>query len=747
MNASLVNRARRRFLVGAGAVTVGVAVGGTAWLRRGNGPVVWAHVQSDGRVTVINPAVKMGQGARTALPRVFAEAADLDWDRVVVRDAPYDDAYGNARFGARQVTADSSAMLNYTPLLRTAGARLRGALVAAALRRWGLPASALAQVSTVPHEVRHADGRRLAYASLVADIDFGRAIDAATLPAPRARYVGVDAARVDAMDKITGRARFGADQRPADVTVALMLRGPSTGATPIRVDAAPARAVPGVQAVVVLDDAVAVVARDTWSALQGRRALAAAPEALHWRERADARAYDSEATLADWQALAEDSSVPGHVVRNAGDATAALAGAQHRVALSVSARHVAALPMEPLNTLLRPTLLGFGAEVVSSTQAPSLDMRAIARALKTAPPGISVERTLCGGAFGRRVDNSTAADAARVSKAIGGPVQALWLPEDDLAHGPARSIAVSRVEAAIDDHGRLLAWRHRTVADSTIARMFPERFEAEQQRDQTMIDGQEHVYACASQDIAYLYRPTGLPNGFVRGVGAGFNVFAIESVIDMLAALAGQDPLAFRLANLADARDRRVLEAVAEASRWDGRGGMGALGIAFMRFRESRIAMVAEVAADGNGRDAHRFAVKQFWAAVDCGLAVQPDLVRAQIEGAAAMGVGFALQEAIDVRGGRRLPALGGEAGLAAGWAGYGAIYPSQVPRVQVRLVDSGDTEARGVGEIGLPLVAPAIANALVRAGFTRPTELPMRVQRADAQAGGTAPFRSTISP
>ncbi len=212
-------------------------------------------------------------------------------------------------------------------------------------------------------------------------------------------------------------------------------------------------------AVLAPEDAVAVLGKDTWSALQGRRALAAMLGVLEWQQDAAAAAYDSEATLAQWHALAGDATAVGHVVRQRGNAAAALAAAPQRVALSFAARHVTALPMEPLNALLRPTLGGLGAELLASTQAPSLDMRAVARADKTAPPLVALQHTLVGGAFGRRVDNSAAHDAARIARATGAPVQALWLPEDDLAHGPLRSIAVVGVEAALDARGRIAAWR------------------------------------------------------------------------------------------------------------------------------------------------------------------------------------------------------------------------------------------------------------------------------------------------
>ena len=692
---------------------------------------LWVRMGADGRVTLVNPAIEMGQGSRTALARVLSQALDLDWSQVQVVDAPYDEAYGSARFGGKLVTADSAATREFTPLLQTAGAQVRAALMAAAARRWQCTPQAL---RTSAGRVEPPDGRAdlaaLPYLALIEDADLAAAPDPASLIPPATRQVGVDVRRVDLPDKLNGKACFGVDGRPPEVPVALLARGPWPGAKPLGMDDRAALAVPGVQAVLKLDDAVAVVARDTWSAIQGRRALQ-----LRWRE-TEGPAYDSEATLKAFAALAADAAQTGYRVQPAapthtevepdpGPASAPDTGrvgqarVQHWQATYL-ARHVTHACMEPLNTLLRPRLWGQGAKAMSSTQAPSLDMRAIARAMKTAPFLIEVDHCLVGGAYGRRVDNSAAVDAARVAKALGGPVQALWLPGDDIAHGQVRSIAAVHLSAQLDAQGRLLQWRHRTVADSTIARMFPERFAQEGGLDQTMVDGSQAPYRCADQRIEYLRRPTGLPNGFLRGVGAGFNVFGIESFVDELALLAGQDPLAWRLAHLDRPAHRRVLQALAERCVWPAHGSAGrALGLAFMDFRGSIVATAAEV--ERTGQEPQDWRPTRMWVVLDCGLAVQPDAVKAQVEGAAAMGTGFALREVLHVRGGRR---------HVDSVAAYGPVRGHELPRIDVMLVAGEPRPPQGVGEVGLPGVAPALANALVRLGGSREgrrRELPLK--------------------
>ncbi len=718
---------RRSLLLGSAGASLGLLVAATpacsadlaarALAAGGTAVGLWVRMAQDGTVTLINPAIEMGQGSRTALARVLSQALDLDWAQVRVEDAPYDLAYGSPRFSGKLVTADSAATREFTPLLQDAGARVRAALLAAAARRWRVPPRGL---RTAAGQVLPPDGRSdllpLPYTELLRDIDLASAPDPAGLTPPVARHVGVDVPRVDLADKLHGRARFGVDSRPPDVPVALLARGPWPGARPLEVDDAAARAVPGVLAVLALDDAVAVVATDTWGAIQGRQALR-----LRWSEPAGP-AYDSEARLQEFAAIAADATQAGCQVRSLQPPAAPEAAAAVSHQATYLTRHVTHACMEPLNTLLRPRLWGFGADVLSSTQAPSLDMRSVARAMKTAPMLIEVKHTLVGGAYGRRVDNSAAHDAARIAKQLGGPVQALWLPGDDIAHGQVRSIAAVHLSARLDAAGRLLQWRHRTVADSTIARMFPERFQKEDQLDQTMVDGSESPYRCADQRIEYLYRPTGLPNGFLRGVGAGFNVFAIECFIDELAERAGQDPLAWRLAHLDSPAHRRVLQALGERCGWpSGRRGDRALGLAFMDFRGSVIATAAEARATGEPTRSWR--PTRLWVVLDCGLAVQPDLVKAQVEGAAAMGVGFALREVLHVQTGRR---------SANSVAAYAPVRGDELPAIEVTLIDGGGRPPQGVGEVGLPGVAPALANALARLSNPGPPgarrrELPLR--------------------
>ena len=700
---------RRTLLLSGGGAAVVLGVGATlGWrsLRAAPRPAtatMWVRFDR-GRLVLLNPAVEMGQGASTALARLLAQALDADWATVDVVDTPFDDAFGNPRFGGRQVTADSSSTGAFAPLLREAGQRLRGALVAAAARQWQCAPAGLYTQRSVVH---HPDGRSLGYAALAPHI--GLDDDVPGLPPPRARLVGEEAARVDLEDKILGRARYGVDLRPPQVPVALLLRGPSHGARPTQVVDQTALQVSGVLRVLVLDDAVAVVGRDTWAALQGRRALQ-----VHWAEDARAAAYDSEAELQRFARLAAEPGDTGRLVHHAGAPAEAWRAAPRRLEATYLGRHVTHACIEPLNAMVTPTAMGLGAQVLASTQAPSLDMRAVARAYKAPPPLVSVQRCLVGGGFGRRVDNSAAADAGRIARALGGPVQALWLPGDDIAHGQVRSIAAVHLQAALDERGRLQAWQGCTVADSTIARMFPDRFEREGQFDQTVADGLDLPYACAHQRLSYRYQPTGLPNGFLRGVGAGFNVFAIESFIDEIAAAAGQDALAWRLAHLGGERERRVLQHLAEACGW-GRSQAPALGLAFMVFRGTVVAMAAQVETTGDGG----FAVARLWASVDCGQVVLPDAVRAQVEGAAVMGVAFALREVLHVRGGRR---------SATSLSAYAPLRMHEAPRVEVALVP-GDTRAgpQGVGEVGLPPVAPAIANALFRLDGRRRRSLPLR--------------------
>ena len=698
---------RRALLVGGAAGTAAVLFGTLSSSRATTAAprAVNAFVRfgANGRITLVNPAVEMGQGSSTALAQVLADALDADWQTIQVTPAPYDDAYGNPHFGMRLVTADSAATSAFWPVLRSAGAQARAVLVWNAMRLWGCAAE---QVRTGSGQLLHADGRRLSYAELAPRAELPGLLSSLPVLAPApSLIVGPPLPRLDLADKLAGRAQYGIDARPANALVAVLLPPDRLGATLAEAGDAAARALPGVVKVLPLPGesaALAVVARDTWSALQGRRALQP-------RWKAPAALYDSEAALRDFAEAARAGAVDAHIVRQRGDVDGPRPAGARKLQSLVLSRHVTHAALEPINASATPTWLNQGADIVSSTQAPSLDMRRAAQTAKRPPPVFSVQATFAGGAFGRRVDNDAAGAAAFLAMQLKQPVQVLQFVGDDIPHGQVRTLAAQLLEATLDGQGRIVRWLHRTVGSATTARMFPDRF-AKEGFDQTLVDGSEHGYDIPQQRIESVHRPLPVACGFLRGVGAGFNVFGIETLVDEAAAAAGQEALTYRLAMLGDARACRVLQALGEPAGTPPAGS--ADGIAYMGFRGSHIALRARVARGEGGRPR----VERLQFAVDAGRIVNPVLARCQIEGAALMGWSIAASEVLDFQDGRA---------VQRSVADYPQLRLPDLPAVECRFIDETQGEPRGVGEIALPLVAPAVANAWARLGGRRLRALP----------------------
>ena len=698
---------RRTLLVGgaagSAAVLFGLASSSCATTAEARSVTAFVRFGSNGRITLVNPAVEMGQGSSTALAQVLADALDADWRSIDVAPAPYTDAYGNPHFGMRLVTADSAATSAFWPVLRKAGAQARAVLVWNAMRLWNCPAE---QVRTESGQLLHADGRRVGYAELAARAELPGLLSSLPVLAPApSRIVGQPLPRLDLADKLAGRTRYGVDARPANALVAVLLPPDRLGATLAEPGDAAALAVPGVVKVLPLPGAsapLAVVARDTWSALQGRRALQP-------RWQAPSKPYDSEAALQDFAEAAQAGAADAHIVRQQGTTDAPLPAGVRKLQSLVLSRHVTHAALEPINASATPTWLNQGADIVSSTQAPSLDMRRAAQTAKRPPPVFNVQATFAGGAFGRRVDNDAAGAAAFLAMQLKQPVQVLQFVGDDIPHGQVRTIAAQWLEATLDAQGRIVRWLHRTVGSATSARMFPDRF-AKERFDQTLVDGSEHAYDIAQQRIESVHRPLPVACGFLRGVGAGFNVFAIETLVDETAAAAGQEPLAYRLAMLRDPRARRVLQALGESAATSPEGS--ADGIACMAMRGSHIALRARVTRGDGGRPR----VERLQFAVDAGRIVNPVLARCQVEGAALMGWSIAASEVLDFQDGRA---------VQRSVADYPLLRLPELPAVDCRFIDEQQGEPRGVGEIALPLVAPAVANAWARLTGQRLRALP----------------------
>lgn len=683
-------------------------------------PDAWVRLDHSGRVTVMVARSEMGQGISTALPMLVAEEMDADWALVGFEFAPANEAYYNPAMGLQATGGSTSVWTAWAPL-RQAGATARAMLLAAAAARLGVPAARLRTESGTV--VDDASGTRLGYGDL--------AEAAARLPVPADvplkdpatfRLIGTSVKRLDTRDKVIGRASFGMDARPAGALVAVVARSPVFGGRVTGVDDRAARAVPGVLEVVRISAGVAVVAGHTWAALKGRDALQ-----LTWDEGRWA-GFDDAAL---WRRMAEAAETPGRRVTPGRDVAAILEAAERVVELEYRLPYLAHACMEPMNctadvrpdgvTLWVPTQFQAGPRYLAGGGARGV----AARIAGVGVDRVEVHTTFLGGGFGRRSEVDFVRDACEVSRAVGRPVQVVFTREDDLQHDFYRPAFLHRVTVALDGEGLPFAWRHRVASPSILSRFVPDAvpdFVAHLAGplkggvDPSAVEGvAELPYTVGAREISYHQVDLGVPVGYWRSVGHSANAFVVESVVDELAAAAGADPVAYRLRLLeGHPRHRRVLEAAANAAGWntppaDGR----ARGVALHESFGSIVAQVAEVSLTEGPPRVHRVTC-----AIDCGVVVNPDSVRAQMEGGIGFGLSAALHEAVVLSGG----------GAAAGnFDRYPILRLAEMPAVEVVLVPSGDPPG-GVGEPGTPPIAPAVANALFRLTGQRLRSLPIRL-------------------
>lgn len=651
------------------------------------------RIDPDGKVTLISKHFEMGQGTYTGLATLLAEELDADWSRVVVEPAPADAArYGNSAFGGMQGTGGSSAIANSWEQHRKAGATARAMLMAAAAKEWGVEAG---ELTTEPGVVVHAaSGRRAEYGALAGA--------AASLPAPAEvplkdpkdfRYIGKDRAvgRVDAAPKSTGTAVFTQDVKLPGLLTAVVARAPRFGATVKSFDAAKAKALPGVVDVVQVPTGVAVLADHFWAAKLGRDALT-----VEWDESAASSLGTPEIT-ARFRELAGQTGIE---IKKTGDAEAALRGAARTVEATFEVPFLAHACMEPLNCVVQIT--PDGAEVYNADQMPTMDQQAVAQVLGLKPEQVRINTTYAGGSFGRRAAKTAdyVVEAASIAKAIGGraPVKLVWTREDDTMAGFFRPAFLHRMRAGLDGNGKLVAWWHRAIGPSVYGGT---PFAPPDGKDPAGVEGAEdHAYAVENMYVDQHSPDVGVPVQWWRSVGHSHTAFAVEVFVDELARAARKDPVEFRRGLLSgDPRRLAVLNLAAEKAGWGTPLPAGrARGVAVHKSFNTWVAEVAEVSLQNGRPRVHRVVC-----AVDCGVAVNPDVIRMQMESGIAYGLSAALFGAITIDGGRV---------VETNFDRYRVLRINEMPEVEVHIVPS--TEApTGVGEPGTPPIAPAVANAL----------------------------------
>ena len=664
-------------------------------------PSVWLEVRPDETVVVTVSKSEMGQGIYTSLPMIVADELDADWKRVELAVAPAADAYKDPVWGSQSTGGSSSIRHMYGPL-RKAGAAAREMLAAAAARKWKVPVSeCVAELGTIRHRKSK---KALSYGKLTQA--------AAGLPVPQEpglkkesqfRYIGKDIPRLDMHDKVNGTAKFGIDSFVPGMLYAAVSRPTALGATLGSANKDAALAVPGVKAVVPVNGSLAVCAVTPEAAWKGRDALKAV-----WSQGASPAM--SNATLE--QDFTGRLGEKGIIAKNEGDANAAIDKAATKLEGVYVLPYLSHATMEPMNCTA--DVRSDRCEIWVPTQNQTGTLAAAGKITGLKPEQITVHTTYLGGGFGRRFERDFVEEAVTISKALSNPVKLIWKREEDMQNDFYRPMNATRMRASVAADGTVSAWSHTIVCPSIFARVFPGSMK--NGIDNAAVEGVADMeYEIPNLHVEYVRHDTVVPVGFWRSVGSSHNAFTVESFIDELAHAAGKDPLAFRLSMLKKhARAAKVLEVAAEKAGWGKPLPAGrARGIAYSLSFGTYVAEVAEVSVD---KQSGVITVHKVTCAVDCGSVVNPAIVKDQMMGGIMMGLSAGLKEKIEIaNGGIR----------SANFGDYELLRMSAAPEVEVHIVVSNEALG-GIGEPGVPPLAPAVANALFAATGARIRTLPM---------------------
>ncbi|MEN8180047.1 MAG: xanthine dehydrogenase family protein molybdopterin-binding subunit [Pseudomonadota bacterium] len=649
-------------------------------------PNAWITIGSDDQVTLQVASSEMGQGILTGIAMILAEELDADWSKVKAEFAPADKAFYNPMF-RRQGTGGSTAVRAFWNPLRTAGAVAREMLVQAAANQWEVdPADCHTEKGLVMHDE---SGRTLSYGALTQAAS-KLAVPEAVLLKDVDDFVllGKSMPRLDTPIKVDGSAIFGMDVQLDGLLSASVARCPTIGGTVKSFDAEAALAVPGVKAVKQISSGVAVIAAHYWAAKQGRDALQ-----IEW-DAGPNKGLDSSAITAEFSKAVESDGV---VERNDGDVESSLKGAAKTLEAIYSVPYQAHACMEPMNATA--DVRSDGCDLYLPTQNQTRSQTAAMQLTGLPLEKVRVHTTYLGGGFGRRGDDDFVKDAVECSRAVGKPVKVIWSREDDILYDKFRPATYNRLRGGVDAEGRIVAWEHRITGASIMKQK--QRGLVPGARDWSNTEGAKNIpYAIPNLFVSFAMVNPGIPVGFWRSVGSSQNAYITECFFDELAVLAGKDPLQARLELMDDhPRHAGVLKLAAEQAGYGKKLPEGrAQGIAVAESFGSFVAQVAEVSLERSRVRVHRVTC-----AVDCGMIVNPNTIHAQMESAIAYGLTATLKSEITIRNGRT---------QQRNFDDFKLLRIDEMPQVDVHILPSSESPG-GIGEPGVPPIAPAVVNAV----------------------------------
>ena len=704
-NNSLKNQSRRQFIqqgaAASGAFVLGMylPLSGEAAMAGNDQPALanaWVRITASNQITLICARSEMGQDVYTSMPALLAEELNLPLSMIKVEIAGVAPVYINAMLGG-QITGGSTSVREAFDKLRTAGAATRSVLIQAAAQRWNVAA---ADCKAMNGKVSHSSGKSATYGELAAD--------AAKLPLPEKpalkspanfMVIGKETMRrLDTPAKVAGKAVYGIDVKIPGMAIASLAQCPVIGGTPTSYDSSAALKVSGVIKVVQISDGVAVLAKDFYAARKGRDALK-----ITWNEGPNANLNNAVVR----KSLEDGLSKKGAVIKTVGNANSVVPNGK-TISAQYFLPYLAHSTMEPVNC--SADVSNGKCRIIGPIQFQQGGEAVAAAAAGVKPEDVTIQTTFLGGGFGRKLELDFIRQAAEISKVAGMPVKMLWTKEDDITHDFYRPMSIHQVDGVLSANGQLASMKAKMVSQSVTARAFPGF--VKDGFDPFMVEGSNNItYDIPNIEITNVITDTGLRVGYWRSVSNALNAFAIESFVDEAASAAGKDPVAFRLASLGKhPRAKHVLETAVKKSGYT--AGSKRFGVAQMECYDTYSACILEL-----DTSASETKVKKITFVSDCGIAVHPDQARAQLMGGVIYGLSAALGNAITIENGRV---------QQNNFNNYPSLRQNQVPVIEVHLIPSQEKPG-GLGEVGVPLVAPALANAIAAATGQRIRELPVK--------------------